>query len=95
MLTGKTVDEALAITREDIEELTGPLPGSRNYTLVFALEALRALVGDYYLRVRKFSIAELDEVLPCTRLSVPCMITENCSLRDSRVDQELREAGEI
>ena len=29
------------------------------------------------------------------RLSVPCMITENCSLRDSRVDQELREAGEI
>lgn len=95
LLRGKTVDEALAITREDIEELTGPLPGSRNYTLVFALESVRALVGDYYLRVRKFSIAELDEVLPCTRLSVPCMITENCSLRDSRVDQELREAGEI
>ena len=56
---------------------------------------MRALAGYYYLRVRNFKLAELDEVLPCVRLSVPCMLTENCSLRDSRVDQELREAGEI
>lgn len=95
LLRGKTAEQALAITREDIEGLTGPLPTSRNYTLIFALEAVRALVGDYYLRVCHYTLAELDRDLPCTRLSVPCMITENCSLRDSRVDQELREAGEI
>lgn len=95
LLRGKTIEEALAITEDDITALTGPLPASRCYTLIFALEAARALVGDYYLRVRNFKLAELDEVLPCVRLSVPCMLTENCSLRDSRVDQELREAGEI
>ncbi|OUN46334.1 hypothetical protein B5G20_08615 [Collinsella sp. An7] len=95
LLRGKTIEEALAITEDDITALTGPLPASRCYTLIFALEAVRALVGDYYLRVRNFKLAELDEVLPCVRLSVPCMLTENCSLRDSRVDQELREAGEI
>ncbi|MBM6682775.1 iron-sulfur cluster assembly scaffold protein [Collinsella intestinalis] len=95
LLRGKTIEEALAITEDDITDLTGPLPASRCYTLIFALEAVRALVGDYYLRVRNFKLAELDEVLPCVRLSVPCMLTENCSLRDSRVDQELREAGEI
>ena len=95
LLRGKTIEEALAITEDDITALTGPLPASRCYTLIFALEAVRALVGDYYLRVRSFKLAELDEVLPCVRLSVPCMLTENCSLRDSRVDQELREAGEI
>ena len=95
LLRGKTLEEALAITEDDITALTGPLPASRCYTLIFALEAVRALAGDYYLRVRNFKLAELDEVLPCVRLSVPCMLTENCSLRDSRVDQELREAGEI
>ena len=95
LLRGKTIEEALAITEDDITALTGPLPASRCYTLIFALEAVRALAGDYYLRVRNFKLAELDEVLPCVRLSVPCMLTENCSLRDSRVDQELREAGEI
>lgn len=95
LLRGKTIEKALAITEDDITALTGPLPASRCYTLIFALEAVRALAGDYYLRVRNFKLAELDEVLPCVRLSVPCMLTENCSLRDSRVDQELREAGEI
>ena len=95
LLRGKTIEEALAITEDDITALTGPLPASRCYTLIFALEAVRALAGDYCLRVRNFKLAELDEVLPCVRLSVPCMLTENCSLRDSRVDQELREAGAV
>lgn len=95
LLRGKTIDEALAITDDDITALTGPLPASRTYTLVFAREAVRALIGDYHLRVRGYQIADLDAALPCPRMSVPCMLTENCSLRDSRVDQELREAGEI
>lgn len=95
LLRGRTMDEALAITEDDITALTGPLPGSRKYTLVFSLEAVRALVGDYYLSVKGYTLAQLDAALPCERLSVACMLTENCSLRDKRVDQELRESGQI
>ena len=40
-------------------------------------------------------LAGLDEVLPCDRMCMECILTENCSLRDSRVDQEMRELGEI
>lgn len=95
LLRGRTVADALAITQDDIEAVTGPLPKSRIYTLVFAIEAIRALVGDYLLHVKGYDLAQLDAELPCVRMSVPCMLTEDCSLRDSRVDQELREAGEI
>ena len=95
MLTGKTVTEALEITQDQILEAVDGLPDGRVYTLNFAIEAIRALVGDYYLRVRGYNLAQLDKVVPCERMCLNCIITENCSLRDSRVDQELREAGEI
>lgn len=95
MLTGKTVDEALTITQEQILDAVDDLPNGRMYTLTFAIEAIRAIIGDYYLRVKGFSLAQLDEALPCDKLCVNCLLTENCSLRDERVDQELREAGEI
>lgn len=95
LLRGKTVSEGLGITKEDIVALTGNPPQSRGYTLTYALEAIRALVGDYYLRVKNFDMASLDRALPCEHLSVACMLTENCSLRDRRVEQELRERGEL
>lgn len=95
MLEGKTIQEALAITRGDIEQAVDGVPKEREYTLYFAIEAIRALVGDYYLRIKHYKLAQLDEALPCVRLSMPCILTENCSLRDSRVDQEMRELGEI
>lgn len=95
MLTGKTVTEALEITQDQILEALDGLPDGRVYTLNFAIEAIRALVGDYYLRVKGYNLAQLDEVVPCERMCLNCIITENCSLRDERVDQELREAGEI
>lgn len=95
MLTGKTVTEALEITQDQILEAVDGLPDGRVYTLNFAVEAIRALVGDYYLRVKGYNLAQLDEVVPCERMCLNCIITENCSLRDERVDQELREAGEI
>ena len=95
MLTGKTVSEALEITQDQILEAVDGLPDGRVYTLNFAIEAIRALVGDYYLRVKGYNLAQLDEVVPCERMCLNCIITENCSLRDERVDQELREAGEI
>lgn len=92
LLKGKTIKEALALSKEDILEVTGPLPPSRGYTTMFALEAIKALVGDYCLKERGLTISELDAVVPCERMSVECMLAENCSLRDSRVAQELREA---
>ena len=95
LLRGKTIAEALEIAREDITALTGELPESRAYTYIFALEAIRALVGNYCLKQKGYSIADLDAFAPCQKLSVPCMLTENCSLRDDRVEQELKERGEL
>lgn len=94
-LRGKTFDQALAITKDDILQAVDGLPRGRTYTLTYAVEAVRALIGDYLLRIKGYSIAQLDAVVPCERMCANCMLTENCSFRDERVDQELHEAGEI
>lgn len=94
-LRGMTFEQALAITREELDEELGGIPKSRIYTLLFGVEAVRALIGDFYLRIKGYSLAELSEAIPCDYHCVNCLLTENCSLRDERVDQELREAGEI
>lgn len=95
MLRGKTFDEALAITKEDILDYVGGLPNGRKYTLTYGIEAIRALIGDYLLRIKGYDLGRLNEVIRCDGLCPNCLLTENCSLRDERVDQELREAGEI
>ncbi len=95
MLRGKTFAEALAITSQDILEAVDGLPVGRKYTLTYAVEAVRALVGDYLLRIKGYTIAQLNEIVRCDNMCPNCLLTENCSLRDERVDQELREAGEI
>lgn len=89
MLPGKGLEEALAITRGDIEAVTGPIPKGRDYTLFYAVEAVKALVGDYVLRKKGADLSALDRVVRCERMSMECLLTENCSLRDSRVDVEL------
>ncbi len=95
MLRGKTFDEALAITKEEILEAVGGLPNGRKYTLTYAVEAVRALIGDYLLRIKEYKIDQLNEIVHCESMCPNCLLTENCSLRDERVDQEMREAGEI
>lgn len=95
MLRGKTFDEALTITKEEVLEAVGGLPSGRKYTLTYAVEAVRALIGDYLLRIKEYDIARLNETIRCESMCPNCLLTENCSLRDERVDQELREAGEI
>lgn len=89
MLPGKSLEEALAITQDDIEAVTGPIPKGRDYTLFYGVEAVKALVGDYVLREKEADLAALDRVVHCERMSMECLLTENCSLRDSRVDVEL------
>lgn len=95
MLKGKTIPEALAITREDVEQAVDGVPSGREYTLFFTVEAVKALVGDFYLRVKHYQLAQLNEVVKCEQMCMECILTSNCSLRDSRVDQEMRELGEI
>lgn len=94
-LPGLTFAQALAITKDELLEELGGLPTGRKYTLDFSMEAIHALIGDYLLRIKGYSLAQLDEVVPCNRMCMGCILTENCSLRDERVDQELRERGEI
>ena len=95
LLQGKSFEEALAISDDDLLDALDGLPVGRKYTLGYAREAVKALIGDFYLREKRFTLAQLDEVLPCDSMCVDCLLTENCSLRDSRVDQYMREAGEI
>ncbi|WP_085829651.1 iron-sulfur cluster assembly scaffold protein [Collinsella vaginalis] len=91
MLPGKTLEEALAITRDEIEAVTGPIPKGRDYTLYFGVEAIKALVGDYLIREKQLKLEALDRIVRCERMTMECLLTENCSLRDSRVDLELGE----
>lgn len=95
MLRGKTFERALAITGDEILEAVGGLPLGRKYTLTYAVEAVKALIGDYLLRVKGCTLAELSEVVRCDSMCPNCLLTENCSLRDSRVDAELKERGEL
>lgn len=91
MLEGRTLDEALAITTVDVKNALDGVPADKAYTLHFAVEAVRALVGDY-LVCRGASLKELDAVVPCNSLSVPCMICEHCSLRSTRVELKIASA---
>lgn len=95
MLRGMSFSQALAITQQDLLEAVGGLPLGRKYTLTYAVEAVRALIGDYLLRVKGCSLAELIKVVGCDSMCPNCLLTENCSLRDERVDRELREAGAL
>lgn len=88
MLEGKTFDEALAITTDDIKSALDGVPADKSYTLHFAVEAIRALVGDYLVH-QGATLEDLDNRLPCDSLSIPCIICEHCSLRDTRVELRL------
>lgn len=90
MIEGKTLQQALAITKDDVRAALDGVPASKVNTLTFVTEAVRALVGDYYLR-QGYSIAQLDEELPCESYSLSCIMCEHCSLRDIRIDKQLEE----
>lgn len=88
LLEGKPFDEALAITTDDIKRALDGVPADKSYTLHFAVEAIRALVGDYLVRAGA-PMEELDTRVPCDPMSVPCMICEHCSFRSIRLDLKL------
>lgn len=95
LLPGRTFAEALAITKDEINGILGGVPSAKMYTLILATCAIKAVIGDYLLRVKGVSTDELDALFACTGMSVDCLMTENCSLRDLRVDAYMRACGEI
>ena len=85
MIEGRTFDEALALTIEDVREAVGGVPAGKANTLTFSVEAVRALIGDFLVR-EGAGLAELDAAVPCDSYSVACLMCEHCSLRDTRTD---------
>jgi nitrogen fixation NifU-like protein len=47
MTAGRTVSEAAAITRTEIEEALGGLPATRKHAAALAEQAIRAAIADY------------------------------------------------
>lgn len=90
MMEGKTFEEALAITTDDVKQALDGVPADKVYTLHFAIEAIRALVGDYLVH-QGATLEELDARVPCNSMSVPCVMCEHCSLRSTRIDLRMAE----
>lgn len=85
MIEGRTLEEALALTTDEVRAAVGGVPAGKANTLTFSVEAVRALVGDFLVR-EGADLAALDEVVPCSPYGVECLMCEHCSLRDTRND---------
>lgn len=85
LLVGKTIDEALAITSQQLQDALDGVPSDKVYTTHFAVECVRALVGDYLVRSGA-TAAKLDAQVPCDTFSVACAMVEHCSLRTTRLE---------
>lgn len=84
MVKGMTLDQALSITAHDVRRDLGEMLPDRGNRPYIAVEAVRAAIGDYYLR-RGVTLAELDRRVHCDEMGVACLLCEHCSLRDARV----------
>jgi NifU-like protein involved in Fe-S cluster formation len=85
LIEGRTFTEALRITTGDIVQALDGVPSDKSYVVHVAVEAIRALIGDCLVRA-EVSLDELDDMVPCDPYSVPCLVCEHCSLRDSRLE---------
>ena len=52
LLLGKTAEEALALTREDVEEAVGGLSAESKHAAVLALDGAKAMAGEMGERAR-------------------------------------------
>ena len=85
MIKGQIFQKALSISPNDIKLALDGVPPNKTHTLYFAVEGVRALIGDFLLRSGS-SLEELDRRVTCDAMSVGCLISEHCSLRDIRTD---------
>ena len=81
----------ISLTPKDVELAVDGVPKGKGHTTLFAIEAVRGLVGDWMYRCG-MPLAEMDEKLPCDEMSVACLMCEHCSLRDTRVEMRVNEA---
>lgn len=81
---GKTVDEALALTANDFKREMGKMPADRVTRPYLASCAIRAAIGDFYIR-RGRELAWIDKRVVCDECSVECSLCQHCSLRDQRI----------
>ncbi|MCR5582666.1 MAG: iron-sulfur cluster assembly scaffold protein [Eggerthellaceae bacterium] len=91
MIEGRTLDQALSITDADVVEALDGVPSDKRDSPIFAVEACRAMIGDWVLG--QSGLAELDKRVPCDMGGVTCMVCEHCSLRDLRFDLLAEQAG--
>lgn len=91
MIEGKTFSEALAISVDDVKAAVDGVPFDKAHTPIFAVEGVRALIGDWYYK-NGINLAALNEILPCNQSSIDCLMCEHCSLRDTRVELLVDEA---
>lgn len=80
LVVGKTLDEALQITAQDIKDIVGKTPDNKSFTYYVAQEAIRAAVGDYYDRAGK-TPDEIEALTDCSDKHMGCWLCEDCSLR--------------
>lgn len=90
MVEGKTFEEALAITADDVKAALDGVPWDKLHTVYFAACGVRALAGDYLARCG-MPLASLDEQLPCDEFGISCTLAEHCSLRNTRIELKLAE----
>lgn len=97
MIEGLTFAEALRITPDQVKEAVGGVPWDKLHTTVFAVEAIRGLVGDWIIH-QGATFSQLEVLLPCDALDSHCLMCEHCSLRafrtDLRMDEILGQAKE-
>ena len=61
MAKGKTLDEAIKITRNDVAEELGGLPPQKMHCSNLGADALHAAIKDYWVKIGKISLQEAAE----------------------------------
>jgi NifU-like protein involved in Fe-S cluster formation len=72
--------QALAVQADDIYAVLKEVPADKRHVLWFAIEAIRALVGDCLARARQES-DRIRRSVGCDEGSMGCLLCEHCSLR--------------
>jgi nitrogen fixation protein NifU and related proteins len=92
MATGKTLDEACAITSKDIARELGGLPEHKIHCSVLGDKALRAAIDDYYTRRGMLDkVRSEKEHIICQCLGVTDKELEEAVLEGARTYVELQE----
>ena len=87
---GKHWQEALAINVEQIKNILGDLPWDKNHVPYFAIEAVRALVGDCLVHAEQ-KRSFIEDYVGCKDTMMECMLCEHCSLRTLRNELRFKE----